>query len=241
MFSKIVKRIIYPNSCSSKKFIEYLRKKGIKFGKNCYIWSPNRVLIDVQQPYLLEFGDYVKITEGVKILAHDYSVSVLRRKYKTNIGQAKKTIIGNNVFIGMNAIILPGTIIGDNTIIGAGSVVSGKHDGNEVIAGNPATMVCSIEEFYNKKKKNELDNAVFYAKKFFEHNGRYPNVQEMGNAFAWLYLPRDDSTIYRYDSLFHLNGDNYEEIIEDFKLSKPQFNGFDEFIEYVEKENELDE
>lgn len=49
--------------------------------------------------------------------------------------------IGDNVFIGVNAIILKGTVLGNNCVVGAGSVVSGKFGEGEIIAGNPASVI----------------------------------------------------------------------------------------------------
>ena len=49
--------------------------------------------------------------------------------------------IGNNVFLGVNAIVLMGAHIGNNSIVGAGSVVTGKFGDNSVIAGNPAKII----------------------------------------------------------------------------------------------------
>jgi carbonic anhydrase/acetyltransferase-like protein (isoleucine patch superfamily) len=79
-----------------------------------------------------------------------------------NVGEAKETWIGNNVFIGVNSVILMGAHIGDNTIIGAGAVVSGSYDDNVVIAGNPAKwlahwMISTISE-----KKNEISSTKEY-------------------------------------------------------------------------------
>jgi len=49
--------------------------------------------------------------------------------------------IGNNVFIGINALIMPGTTIGDNVIIGGGSVVRGDVPSDSIMIGNPATRI----------------------------------------------------------------------------------------------------
>ncbi len=53
----------------------------------------------------------------------------------------KEVIIGCNVWIGMNSVILKGTIIGDNSIIGAGSIVTGEIPANCIAAGNPAVPI----------------------------------------------------------------------------------------------------
>ncbi len=50
-------------------------------------------------------------------------------------------IIGDNVWIGMNAVILKGVTIGDNSVVAAGSVVTKNIEPNTVVAGNPAVVV----------------------------------------------------------------------------------------------------
>ena len=51
------------------------------------------------------------------------------------------TVIGNDVWIGQNAVILPGVNIGDGAIIGANSVVGSNVEPYTVVAGNPAKML----------------------------------------------------------------------------------------------------
>ena len=63
-----------------------------------------------------------------------------------------KIKIGDNVFIGMNSLILPGTTIGNNVIIGAGSVVRGKIPDNSIYSGNPAVFVANIRDHAEKLK-----------------------------------------------------------------------------------------
>ena len=53
-------------------------------------------------------------------------------------------LIGDNVWIGLNAIILKGTTIGDNSVVSAGSVVQGDFPPNSLIEGNPAKVVKTI-------------------------------------------------------------------------------------------------
>ena len=58
--------------------------------------------------------------------------------------------IGNNVFIGICSIMMPGTKIGDNSIVAAGSVVKGDFPDDVVIGGNPARVISSLDEYYTK-------------------------------------------------------------------------------------------
>ena len=54
-------------------------------------------------------------------------------------------IIGNNVWIGMNATILKGVTIGDNSVVAAGSVVTKSVPANVVVAGNPAVVIKKLD------------------------------------------------------------------------------------------------
>lgn len=65
--------------------------------------------------------------------------------------------ICRGAFIGANTIILPGTEIGENCIIGAGSTVKGKVPSDSVLAGNPARIVETLDEYYEKLKGYSSD------------------------------------------------------------------------------------
>lgn len=110
---------------------------------------------------LITFGERLVISSNVILLTHDYSFTTgliaLNEKPKNDIGVLGPIEIGNNVFIGMNSILLPGTSIGDNVIIGAGSVVRGTIECNSVVSGNPAIKVSDIQSHTERiKLKNYL-------------------------------------------------------------------------------------
>lgn len=165
--SKIIKfcirRVIYGKNATPGLYINMLRKIGIEIGEGTIFYDPVHTIVDTQNPKLLKIGKKVLVTSGVKILTHDYSWAVITELYGDCVGGVSPVFIGDNVFIGVNTVILKGTYIGNNIIIGASSVVSGKLKGNSVYAGNPARRIMSIEEFYQKRKaaqqKNILDIA----------------------------------------------------------------------------------
>ena len=128
-------------------------KMGVKVGTDCRFYSINFST----EPYLIEIGNHVTITQNVFFTTHDGSVWVFREKF-TEIEFFGKIKIGNNVFIEMNSVILLNTEIGDNCIIAAGSVVKGKYENNSVIAGVPARRIASVEEYYEKN----ADNFTFF-------------------------------------------------------------------------------
>lgn len=117
-----------------------LIKRGMKVGENFNRQQGS--YLDPTHCFLIEIGDNVTFSIRVTILAHDAST-------KKSIGYTKigKVIIGNNVFVGANTTILPNVVIGDDVIIGANSVVTKNIPDNCVAAGNPAKVICSIEEF----------------------------------------------------------------------------------------------
>lgn len=142
---------------SPESWLDYLRSEGMRIGTGTKLFSkPSAVLIDLTRPWLIEIGKNVQITIGVKILTHGYDWSVLKGKYGEVLGSAGKVTIGDNCFIGMNTVILKGTTIGNNTIIGAGSVVTGGYPSDCVIAGNPAKVICSLDEYREKRQKAQL-------------------------------------------------------------------------------------
>lgn len=228
----VLRRLVnHSNSISSERYVAYLREKGIKIGEGSYFFDPEHTKIDTQRPHLLRIGDYVKITSGVIILCHDYSRSVCIDSFGVNIGEAGETVIGSNVFIGMNAVILMGSKVGDNSIIGAGAVVSGNIPPNSVVAGNPAKVICSLEDYRNKRCKRERVAALTFASHYHEHYGQWPTVEQMTDAFAWLYLPHDMESVHKYPSLFKLSGVNKKKALEAFVSSEPMYSSYEAFLD----------
>jgi acetyltransferase-like isoleucine patch superfamily enzyme len=87
-------------------------------------------------------GDYVLAASNVLITDSDHviepcGIPVTRNKRL----KSKPVIIGNNCWIGQNAVILKGVTIGYNCIIGANSVVTKDVETNSVVAGNPARLI----------------------------------------------------------------------------------------------------
>lgn len=228
-----INKIIYPTRYSSDAYIKHMKKLGVKVGSNCHIFEPKSVNIDLYRPYLLELGNNVVLCAKSTILTHDYSHCVVCEKYGRNIGDAKPVKIGNNVFGGIDAMILMGTEIGNNVIIGAKSVVFGKIPDNCVVAGNPAKIICSIDEFYKKRVKNEILCAKTNVTLAKERLGRFPTVIEMGDAFAWLYLPRTEESIQKYPSFFDLPGQKNQMIKEKFLNGISAYDSYESFLEDV--------
>lgn len=113
--------------------VQYYRFMGIKIGKKTYI-SINAHL-DVRRGEII-IGNNVDIARGTCILSHTGYQEVKK---------GQKTVIGDNVKIFVNSIILPGVRIGKNSIVGAGSVVMKDVPPNVLVLGNPARVVKQLE------------------------------------------------------------------------------------------------
>lgn len=129
-----------------------LRKKGAIIGENVSLLGAS---IDKNTACLVEIGNNVTITNAT-VLAHDAST-------KGFLGYTKiaKVKIGNNVFIGFGSIILPGVKIGNNVIVGAGSIVRQDIPDNSVVAGNPARVICTTEEYLDKNMERMKTSKVY--------------------------------------------------------------------------------
>lgn len=167
----------FPQLITSKLLVSYLKKIGIEIGDNTVFFNAGSICLDTSRPVLLHIGNYCKITGGVTILTHDYSRSVIRRAFGEIIAEAKETRIEDNVFIGMNSIILMGTKIGENSIVGAGSICSGNYPPNSVIAGNPAKVIMTLDDYYAKRKKLYINEAKSYANLFYKKYQKKTNYK----------------------------------------------------------------
>lgn len=95
----------------------------------------------------VSIGTNTMIGGGVEIYDTDFhSLSHKDRIADKVKGDCKEVIIGANVFIGANSIVLKGSRIGNNTIIGAGSVVTGTLNANSIYAGNPIKFIRMIDD-----------------------------------------------------------------------------------------------
>lgn len=150
---QIVKKFLYKLR-GSKSDEEALEKLGFSHGNEftCYSWGS----IDSNYPWLISIGNKVTLSTNVTILAHYASTNNVNGH--TKVGIVK---IGNNVFIGTGAIINCNVRIGDNVIVGSGAVVTKDIPDGMVVAGNPARIICTYEDYIEKHMKNLETHPVF--------------------------------------------------------------------------------
>lgn len=238
MLKKIIKKFLYREKYSSNEYIKYLRKKGMNIGEDVTIYSPKNTIIDEQYPWLISIGNHVRITEGVIILTHDYGWSVLKKinvnhKKGVILGAAGEISIGNNVFIGMNSIILRNVNIGNNVIIGAGSVVCKNCESGWVYAGNPAKKIMTIEKYYEKRMKSQIEEARILAHKYQERFNSKPPKSIFHEFFMLFENEIPEEKVFKNKLRLC---QNFEESCNYIKTKKVIFKNFEEFLEFCFKE-----
>ncbi len=160
-----------------EKRSELLKNILAEVGEGCYIEPPlhanwgihthlgnnvyanfNLTLVDDTDIYV---GDNVMFAPNVVVATAGHPINPELRRAVAQYNVPVR--IGNNVWIGAGAVILPGVTIGDNSVIGAGSIVTRDIPANVVAVGNPCRVVREIGEHDRKFyfRDREIDPAIF--------------------------------------------------------------------------------
>ena len=137
-----------------EKYFSNLIRRGLVLGRDVQI--NDGVFIDPSHCFLITIKDRTVLAPCVRLIAHD--ASMFRFIGITRIG---RIIIESDCFLGDSTLVLPGVRIGPNSIVGAGSVVSKDIPPNSVAVGNPAKVICSLEEFLSKHKAIRKESRTF--------------------------------------------------------------------------------
>lgn len=161
--------------CEGEKRALLLEKLLGGVGKNCYVEPPlhanwgcntymgdevyanfNLTLVDDAR---INIGSHVMFGPNVTVATAGHPVEPLLRSRQAQYNL--EVNIGDNVWIGAGAVILPGVTIGENTVIGAGSIVTKDIPANVVAYGNPCKVVREIGEkdrkYYYRDREIDLD------------------------------------------------------------------------------------
>lgn len=151
---KVLNKIIDYYNSFTKTNIQYARGVGVKIGSNCRIYIRNFG----SEPWLITIGNKVTITNGVRFINHDGSTWLISDE-KGRRQLFRKIVIGNNVFIGMNAIIMPGVKIGDNVVVAAGSVVTKSIPSGYIVGGNPTKIITDFNTYKQRVLEKYASNS----------------------------------------------------------------------------------
>ena len=126
-------------------------------GENFYA-NFDCIFLDVNT---ITIGDHVMFGPRVGLYTAGHPIDADVRK--TGLEYGLPIVIGDNVWIGGNAVVLPGVTIGSNTIIGSGSVVTKSIPNDVIAAGNPCKVIRKVnheDKVYWEEKKRMYEEGL---------------------------------------------------------------------------------
>ena len=216
-------------------YLRWLNQRGAAIDESLFLPTPESVFLDATNPWLLTIGKHVSLAAGVKVLTHDASWMVLRGVNGSMNGHMAPTKIGNNVFVGMNSIILCGVTICDNVIIGVNSVVDRSIREPGVYSGAPAKRVASLEQFQGLREAAQPREALALAREYYGRFGRKP-PQEIFHEYFWLFSPRRAEELPPLFLRKMQEGGNFEAVRDAFLATEPDFDGYGQFWDWCQKQ-----
>jgi acetyltransferase-like isoleucine patch superfamily enzyme len=121
------------------------------------VWISHDCFFDAKFPGAITIGGGVGISGKVALLTHDFSmdrIAVMKfgRHADKDIVYQGPIVIGDYAVVGLGSIVLPGVTIGRGSIVGAGSVVTKDVPDGVVVGGNPAKVICTTDEWWDKSR-----------------------------------------------------------------------------------------
>ncbi|MFB6191099.1 MAG: CatB-related O-acetyltransferase [Candidatus Nanohaloarchaea archaeon] len=157
---------------------------GCDLRSDLYVGEGSNIAENCESRGELRIGKYCAVARDVLFQGtnHDYRYAAVQHGFYSSIGlghpevEQKPIVLGNDVWIGARAIILPGVEVGDGAIVGAGSVVTSDVDEYEVVAGVPAEHIGYRFEEETRRKLLKLEwwdwsqEKLVKNRKLFEKN-----------------------------------------------------------------------
>lgn len=221
------------DTMTSEEYVDRLRSCGIRVGDGVRFRYPSHTLIDTTRPCLVEIGNNVDINDNFTILTHDFGTFVFRECYHDFVNSSGKVTIGSNIVFGRDVTILKGVSIGDNCIIGLGSVVSKSIPSDSVAVGVPAKVICSLEDYYKKRKTAQIREALEFGRELARVKG-IDNLKASDFPEEWVLFVNEEeynkSELLRKEVDFRLKG---KIDIKEFLHRPKPFSGFPEFLNAI--------
>ncbi|MCB9411278.1 MAG: acyltransferase [Actinobacteria bacterium] len=135
--------------------VQFARGLGVQVGEGVKFYGVSRGMFG-SEPWMVSLGDRVYVTSGVLFVTHDGGTLVLRHEEPT-LEWTAPISVGNDVYIGVRSIIMPGVSIGDRVIIGANSVITKSVPNDCVVAGVPGRVVRNYSEYRDAMNEKSLN------------------------------------------------------------------------------------
>ena len=211
---------------NSQSYIKYLRSKGVKIGEDCQIRGTRSFQIDLQRAHLITIGDHVMFHHNNSLICHDGVSQLFREKYHEYLPSNGHITIGNNVKFAQNVTVLKGVTIGDNCFIGFGATVTRDIPANSVAVGTPAKVICSIDDYYERRKTEALQESFEFARGIVNRYHRRPVPEDFTESFVWFVDGKDIDNYPNIPIKYQLGAayDNYK------ANHVAKFASFDEFL-----------
>ncbi len=153
MIRKIISKL-YLICLAKFNHIKFAKYIGVNMGENVFIYG-DPISMFGSEPWIITLGNNVHITREVLFVTHDGGTLLFRNQIP-DLEITAPITVGNNVYIGVRSIILPGVTIGDNCIIAAGSVVTKDVPDNSVVGGIPAKFIKTSADYLEGIKSKSL-------------------------------------------------------------------------------------
>lgn len=147
-------KFLYFNFLALTNHIGFVKKIGVNVNGDIFIYG-NPINMFGTEPWCITLGNNVHITREVLFVTHDGGTLLFRNEIP-DLEITAPISVGNNVYIGVRSIILPGVNIGNNCIIAAGSIVTKDIPDNTVVGGSPAKFIKSTSAYLDGIKLRSL-------------------------------------------------------------------------------------
>jgi acetyltransferase-like isoleucine patch superfamily enzyme len=138
--------------------VGFARRLGVTVGRDCLFVGVNRETFG-SDPYLVTIGDHVGIAAGVRFLTADVGTWLFRREYP-DLDVVAPVVVGDNVALGVNAVICPGVTIGNDVAVVAGALVTRDVPDGSVVAGVPALVISDVADYRERMLKDSTDTGL---------------------------------------------------------------------------------
>ena len=137
----LYRRLCHPDGF---QWASYLKAHGglYAMGEGCAIQTN----VTMTDPGHVRLADNVHLS-GCTLFGHDGAINMIKQFSGLRLDRVGRIDIRSNVFIGHQAVIMPGVTIGPNAVVGAGAVVTRDVAPGTMVGGVPARVICSLDDY----------------------------------------------------------------------------------------------